>query len=95
MHSGAVDTLNETKKHSHTKEEETRREWTHPTTITRSDLLPELRKFGVHEREVVLPVGRLPAAQALVVHFSAGEAATLQIGHLVSFGLFFESHLEA
>ena len=54
---------------------------THPTSIARPDLLPKLRKLRVHESEVVLTVGGLPAAQALVVHFSAGEAATLQIGH--------------
>ena len=58
---------------------------THPATITRSDLLPKLGQLGVHECEVVLPVGRLPAAQTLVMHLSAGEAAALQIEH-VSFG---------
>ena len=29
-----------------------------------------------------MPVGRLPAAQTLVVHLSAGEAAALQIGQV-------------
>ena len=52
---------------------------THPTSIARSDLLPKLRKLRVHESEVVLTVGGLPAAQALVVHLMTWKAATLEM----------------